>query len=187
MTESWAAVPFAVRIGARFKEENVVDDLAEQLLEAWHTNNRINLFLIREISDEGMATTLSTRGGRNVTRQFAHLHNNRVWQLEKRAPDLAEGLHKFETQDEPDKETLIAHLEASGEAIARFLSQAAGLDPSGSGGKKRKIFKKGVLTNLAYLIAHDSHHRGNILLTLKQTGHNLSQATRYAIWNWDKM
>jgi hypothetical protein len=77
-----------------------------QLREAWRTNNRINLFLIDEISDEGMRCTLSKRGGRNVVRQFCHLHNNRVWQLESRARDLAEGLYKFETKEEPEKELL---------------------------------------------------------------------------------
>lgn len=40
---------------------------------------------------------------------------------------------------------------------------------------------------LPYLVAHESHHRGNILLTLKTSGHKLDQDTSYAIWNWDKM
>lgn len=66
--------------------------MLDELLEAWRTNNRINLFLIDRISDEGMRCTLSKRGGRNVARQFAHLHNVRVWHLEGRARDLATGL-----------------------------------------------------------------------------------------------
>ena len=37
--------------------------MVEQMLEAWHTNNRINLFLIDHISDEGLRCTLSARGG----------------------------------------------------------------------------------------------------------------------------
>jgi hypothetical protein len=41
-------------------------DLRAQVLETWRTNNRINLFLIDQISDEGMQCTLSKRGGRNV-------------------------------------------------------------------------------------------------------------------------
>ncbi len=153
----------------------------DQLLEAWRTNNRINLYLIDHISDEGMACTLSKRGGRSVLKQFTHLHNVRFWQLEARAADLAEGLEKFATQDEPDKETLKAALVASGERMETFLSECM------DGRPKRRIFKKGVATNLGYLIAHESHHRGNILLTLKTCGHNLDKKVRYAIWNWDKM
>lgn len=56
-----------------------------------------------------------------------------------------------------------------------------------AGEPKRRGFKKGVLTNLSYLVAHESHHRGSILLTLKTSGHKLDQNTTYAIWNWDKM
>ncbi len=64
-------------------------ELVNQLLEAWHTNNRINLFLVDRIDEEGMKCTLSKRGGRNVVRQLAHLHNVRVWHLENRARDLS--------------------------------------------------------------------------------------------------
>ena len=30
-------------------------------------------------------------------------------------------------------------------------------------------------------------NRGGILLTLKQSGHNVDKAARYAIWNWDRL
>ena len=158
-----------------------MENATEQLLEAWRTNNRINLFLIDAISDEGMKCTLSTRGGRNVVRQICHLHNNRIYLLENRARDLARGLSKFATKEEPRKRRLKESLEASSERIETFFADAA------AGRPRRRTFKKGVIAHLGYLIAHESHHRGNILLTLKQCGHNLDQATRYAIWNWEKM
>lgn len=91
-----------------------MEPFLDQLLETWRTNNRINLFLIDQISEEGMKCTLSKRGGRNVVRQFAHLHNVRVSHLQNRAKDLAEGLHLFDTYDEPDKETLKQNLNTSG-------------------------------------------------------------------------
>jgi len=152
-----------------------------ELLEAWRTNNRINLFLIDHISDEGMKCTLSKRGGRNVVRQFCHLHNVRVWHLEARAKDLSKGLYKFETEEEPDKERLKENLVASGERIEEFLEQAA------AGAAKRRPSKKGVVSTLAYFVAHESHHRGNILLTLKQCGHKVDSGVGYAIWDWDKI
>ena len=157
------------------------EEALDQILEAWRTNNRINFFLIDAIGAEGMKSTLSKRGGRNVVRQFCHLHNNRVWQLEKRAKDLAGGLHKFETYDEPGKRELKKCLRESGEKVEIFFADCL------AGKAKRRGFKKGVVTNLSYLIAHESHHRGNILLTLKETGQNLDQTMRYAIWNWDKI
>ena len=73
--------------------------MREEIVEAWRTNNRINLFLIDEISAAGMKCTLSKRGGREVARQFAHLHDVRIYQLEKRARDLSEGLVAFQSKE----------------------------------------------------------------------------------------
>src|SRR5690606_27675009 len=97
--------------------------LLEQLLEAWRTNHRINLFLIDRISDEGMLATLSKRGGRDVVRQFAHMHNIRVARLDVWAKDLARSLPRFETHDRPDRPTLKAALEESSGAIERFITE----------------------------------------------------------------
>lgn len=154
--------------------------MIEELLEAWRTNNRINLFLIDQISDEGMACTLSKRGGRDVVRQFAHLHNVRLWHLENRAKELAAGLYKFETDERPDREFLKTCLQASADRVEQFIREVA------AGHPKFRTFKKGIVNHVAYFIAHESHHRGSILLTLKQCGHKVDQATAYAIWDWDK-
>ena len=155
--------------------------MLDELLEAWRTNNRINLFLIDRISDAGMKCTLSKRGGRDVARQFAHLHNVRVWHLEKRAKDLAEGLVVFETKVTPSKAKLKKALLASSSAVESFLEGVL------AGVPKRRGMKKGVFTTLGYFIAHESHHRGNILLTLKECGHNLDKNDQYAIWGWDQI
>jgi len=152
-----------------------------ETLEAWRTNNRISLFLIDRISPAGMRCTLSRRGGRGVAGQFAHMHNNRVWHLQKRAPDLAEGLPVFPPKIRPSKAELRKALAASGKAIEAFLADVA------AGAPRRRGFKKGLPSALAYFVAHESHHRGAILATLKECGHSLDKDARYAIWGmWDK-
>ncbi len=155
--------------------------MPDDTLEAWRTNNRISLFLIDRISAPGMRCTLSKRRGRGVAGQFAHMHNNRVWHLEKRAKDLAQGLEIFPPKTDPTKAALKKAFIASGTAIETFLTDLA------AGTPKRRGFKKGIPSALAYFVAHESHHRGIILLTLKECGHNLDKDDRYAIWGmWDK-
>lgn len=152
----------------------------DDLLEAWRTNNRINLYLFDRITDEGLRCTLSTRGGRDVARQFAHMHDVRLYHLEKRAPDLAEGLIAFRSKEHPDRDAVREALVASGEAVAAFLEGLA------EGKAKRRGLKKGIATTLAYFVSHESHHRGSILLTLKVSGHSVGRDTAYALWDWDR-
>lgn len=158
--------------------------MTEDLLEAWRTNNRITLFLLDHISDEGLACTLSARGGRDVARQLAHLHDVRVDHLEGRAKDLALGLKKFQSKGAPkvtpNRDEIREALIASGEAMERYLADVL------AGAPKRRGFRKGIFTTLAYFVAHESHHRGSILLTLKQCGHGVGPVTAGALWDWDR-
>jgi uncharacterized damage-inducible protein DinB len=161
-------------------EPPIMDDRREELLEACRTNNRINLILLDHITEEGLRCTLSTRGGRDVARQFAHLHNVRIWHLEKRAKDLVDGLETFASKDSPSRERLAEALAASALAVETFLGDVL------EGKPRRRGFKKGIFTTLSYFVAHESHHRGSILLTLKQSGHAVDRDVAYGIWDWDR-
>jgi uncharacterized damage-inducible protein DinB len=36
-----------------------------------------------------------------------------------------------------------------------------------------------------YLIAHDTHHRGQICMLARQVGHPLPQKAMFGMWEWD--
>ena len=153
--------------------------LVDELVEAWRINQRVNIRLIEHIGDEGLRCSLSHRGGRNVVRQFAHLHYVRVFQLSRRAKALAHGLPLFGTHDEPGRAALAEALDASSERITQWIRLAA------QGAPGVRTLRRGLVPTVAYLISHESHHRGNILLTLKHCGHAVDVTTRYGIWDWD--
>ncbi len=135
--------------------------------------------LLDSISDEGLKSTLSPRG-RNVAQQLAHLHNVRLMWLNVVAKNLAKELKKIEKEDANNRKLLKISLDLSSKAMAEALSGA------GEDGKI-KGYKKGVGNMLSYFIAHEAHHRGSILLTLKQTGHSVDRQLLYDIWDWNKL
>ena len=149
----------------------------DQLIETWEIHNRINLYLLDAVAPAALAS-LSASKGRNVGEQFAHIHNVRLMWLKSAAPELLKGLEKVEKDQASDKKRLQKSLIDSGKAIASLLQTS--INDSG----KVKGFKPHATAFLGYLISHESHHRGQIALSLKQAGAPLDKRVAYGIWEW---
>jgi uncharacterized damage-inducible protein DinB len=39
---------------------------------------------------------------------------------------------------------------------------------------------------LTYFVAHEAHHRGQIVMVARQTGHRLPVKTISALWQWKR-
>ena len=146
------------------------------LQETWHIHNRINLFLLEAIHDDWMDAIPSKRG-RTVAEQFAHIHNVRLMWLKAAAPELLEGHTKIEKEHGIAKSMLDKYLTESAGAIAQLFEK-------GIAEGKIKNFKPHPTAFLGYLISHESHHRGQITLTLKLAGHALDKKILFGLWEW---
>lgn len=145
------------------------------LTETWQIHNRINLYLLESI-DEANLNDISASKGRAVGEQFAHMHNVRLMWLKAADPLLLDGLDKIE-KDNISKGGLIAGLKASSVAIEQLFEKTFA-------DSKIKNFKPHATGFLGYLVSHESHHRGQIMLTLKQAGHPVDKKTQFGIWEW---
>src|ERR1041385_8897715 len=149
----------------------------DPLLETWQIHDRINLYLLDAV-DPASLDSHSASKGRSVGEQFAHVHNVRLMWLKSAAPDLLKGLAKIENEQANDKKLLRKSLVDSGAAIGQLLANSL------EAGGKIKGFKPHAAAFLGYLISHESHHRGQIALTLKQAGKPLDKKIGYGIWEW---
>lgn len=148
-----------------------------QLLETWAIHDRINLYMLEAIEPASLSSHSASKG-RSVGEQIAHLQNVRLMWLKSAAPELLKGLNKIESEQANDKKLLAKSLTESGKAIGALLEQSL------EAGGKVKGFKPHVTAFLGYLISHESHHRGQIALTLKQAGKPLDKKISYGLWEW---
>lgn len=150
----------------------------ESVLKSWAINHRILIQLLDGIPNEAINVTLSRKGSRTIADQFMHMHSVRMMWSEvaekKKAADKKTGNEEL-TKDFINKSLENSYLKIEELIKIAFLNdgkvKGAGMD---------------VISFVSYLISHESHHRGNILLTLKVSGYPISKELSYSFWDWKK-
>lgn len=148
----------------------------EQIVDSWRIHNRINLYLLEAIAPDSLGATAASKG-RSVGEQFAHIHNVRLMYLEVSAKELMKDLAKVEKTAAGDRDLLRSSLEASGAAMATFIEQ-------GLASGKIKGFKPHPAAFVGYLIAHEAHHRGQLMVALKEAKAAVDKKIAYGMWEW---
>jgi uncharacterized damage-inducible protein DinB len=155
--------------------------MIEDLVRTWEISNRVTLRLLGVLTPEGLQATLSTRGGRTVGQQLAHVLAVRRDKLERADRSLVTGVPVVTREQGHDGELLVAAFERSGEAVAELIRRSA------AAGGTVKGFRRGIVVLVGYLIAHEAHHRGHLLLTLKQCRIRRSPLIQMGLWEWNRL
>ena len=145
------------------------EELVEQVLVTWRRHQDILLHLLEEIPDEGMTAKPAGSRGRDVARQFAHLYRVRMGWLHHHRTGKRPKLPRYDKGPPPSRADLRTWLEESGDEVEHWLGEAL------NGDARLRLFGKQPLRWMGYLIAHESHHRGQIALALKQAGLRLPE------------
>jgi uncharacterized damage-inducible protein DinB len=146
------------------------------LLNAFNTNNRINQYLIDNIPAPAWKAKPPDGKGRTVAAIIAHMHNVRIMWLKSAAKgsDIPAPLDRVTVT--PSQ--ALRAVEQSRLALSVVISAAL------EGDGRVKGFRPDVVGFLCYLVAHDAHHRGQIAMLARQSGHPLPQKAMFGMWEW---
>jgi len=155
-------------------------DFRKSLLETFAINEKANQLLLSHVAEAAWQAPPPSGKGRSIADLASHIHHVRLMWL-----SAADKTAKQPAKLDPAKALrpeVQAALRASAAAIHTLLAKALD-DPAG----KVPHFKPDVVAFVGYLIAHDSHHRGQIAMLARQVGHPVPTKTGFGLWEWGSL
>jgi uncharacterized damage-inducible protein DinB len=160
--------------------------LPATILNAWSTNDRVTGYLIEQLPDALWAALVPGFPRRTVRSLAGHVHNARCTWI--RILGQPHGL-KVPPSVDPrrvSRTQLLRALKASGRGIAGLLElgleHGGRIPPTAAYAWRNLPLDVGHV--LAYFVAHEGHHRGQLVLIARQLGHRLPPEVTSGLWQW---
>ncbi len=161
-------------------------DLQASLLAAWRTNNRVTVQFIERLPPELWDLAVPGAPQRTIRAIAAHLHNARCRWVKTLGRE-----HGITAPTRVDHHRItprglgaaLKRSSAGIEALLKLGFAAEGRVPPSKGYVWRNL-SLDVGHVLTYFVAHEAHHRGQIVMAARQLGHRLPSTTNAALWQW---
>jgi uncharacterized damage-inducible protein DinB len=161
-------------------------DLRASVLAAWRTNCRVTAGLIAELPAPLWSAAIPGAPRRTIRQLVAHLHNVRARWI--RTLGHAHGVPVPPLVDprRVARRPLLTALARSGKGIEAVLS--LGLEGDGRVPPSPAYVWRNLPLDvghvLTYFVAHEAHHRGQVVLLARQLGHRLPASVTNGLWQW---
>ena len=170
----------------RTRQPNPQTPLARAAILIFAANERMNQLLLEHL--EPAAWRAKPPGGvRTIAAIFTHLHNIRSKWVRLTAPHLKTPTRLNRLDCTPPQVR-----KAFAESAARCAEMLA--DAFGGGRRVEKFHRDGWAPTwpvgpemLCYMISHEAHHRGQVLILAKQLGFAIPKKVADHFWNWEKL
>jgi uncharacterized damage-inducible protein DinB len=163
-------------------------DQREMLLAAWRTNDRVTVFLVEHLPQEIWEAKVPGAPRRTVRMIAGHIHNARCMWIKTLGKEHGIAAPPAVNRHKVEPKELITALGRSSRGINSLLT--LGLDRGGvipvSSSYTWRNLPLDVGHVLTYFVAHEGHHRGQIVMLARQLGYRLPVEITGGLWQWSK-
>lgn len=161
-------------------------ELRSSVLAAWRTNCRVTASLVETLPVPLWGVVIPGVPRRTIRVVVAHLHNARARWIRTLGRPHGVSVPALVDLRRVTRRELLAALKRSAKGIEALLE--LGLDagnvvpPSPTYVWRNLPLDVGHV--LTYFVAHEAHHRGQVVLLARQLGHRLPASVTNGLWQW---
>ena len=174
------------RLGFVYHREVPKDsDGLKMLISAWRTNNRVTVYLIENLPRELWPMKLPGNARRTVRQVAAHLHNARcMWikTIGRRHGVVVPASVDAARVKPSELKRALARSSRGIIDLIRLGASRGGSVPSAAW----QNFPTDLAHFLSYFVAHEAHHRGQLVMIARELGHTLPNEVVSGLWQWKK-
>jgi uncharacterized damage-inducible protein DinB len=155
------------------------------LIAAWRTNNRVTVYLIEQLPAELWSMNVPGSPRRTIRMLAAHIHNARCSWIrmigERHGVAVPQSVDGRVVRPAELKRALERSSRGMIELIRLGLSRDGEIPPAAW-----QNFPTDLVHFLSYFVAHEAHHRGQLVMLARQLGHRLPAEVTAGLWQWKK-
>jgi uncharacterized damage-inducible protein DinB len=163
-------------------------DLGVMLIDSWRTNGRVTTYLIEHLPAALWDAAVPGAPRRTIRMIAGHLHNCRCTWIKTLGREHGIAVPASVDRRKVTRRELLAALRRSSAGMEALLAlgiAAGGRVPPSKGYVWRNL-PLDVAHVLTYFVAHEGHHRGQIVMLARQLGHRLPSDITAGLWQWTR-
>lgn len=171
----------------KVRTQEAVTPLGRSAVRIFAANERMNQMILEQLNPAAWNAKPPGKA-RSIAAIFTHVHNVRTkWvRLTARRVKVPSPLQRSHCTLKQAR----AALSKSAVCCEQMLAEALG----GGADRISKFIRDGWARPwpvgpemLCYMLAHEAHHRGQVLMLAHQLGYPLPKPVMYGIWNWERL